>query len=118
MSKDRSPETFLNYLLSCVVNDIRSTCWFLVSMFCNRYIKTISCTICLLIGVLICMYLMSHQQLRMAPQLKVSSDRLEKTEIKPTTPNSQGEWLIHYTTGAPNTYSPAEFVRILGGPGT
>ena len=35
------------------------------------------------------------------PQLKVSSDRLEKPGIEPATPGLQGKWLIHYTTAAP-----------------
>ena len=35
------------------------------------------------------------------PRLKVSSDRLLKTGIKPATPGLQGKWLIHYTTAGP-----------------
>ena len=35
------------------------------------------------------------------PRLKVSSDRLVKTGIEPTTPGLQGEQFIHKTTAAP-----------------
>ena len=35
------------------------------------------------------------------PQRNVSSDRLMKPGIEPSTPGSQGKWLIHYTTAAP-----------------
>ena len=35
------------------------------------------------------------------PQLKVSSDRLVKSGIEPTTPGLQGEEFINYTTAAP-----------------
>ena len=37
----------------------------------------------------------------MGPQHKVSSDRLEKPGIEPTTPGLEGKWLIHYNTAAP-----------------
>ena len=36
----------------------------------------------------------------MGPQVKVSSERLEKPGIEPTTPGLQGEYLNHYTTEA------------------
>ena len=39
--------------------------------------------------------------MEMRPQLKVSSDRLEKPGFEIATPGSQGKWLIHYTTAAP-----------------
>ena len=39
------------------------------------------------------------------PRLKVSSDRLEKPGIEPTTPGLQGKSLIHYTTAAPKENS-------------
>ena len=42
----------------------------------------------------------SHQQLRSygdGSQLNVSSDRLEKPRIEPTSPDLQGEWSTHYT---------------------
>ena len=40
--------------------------------------------------------------MEMRPQLKVSSDRLVKPEIKSATPRLQGKWFIHYTTVAPH----------------
>ena len=55
-------------------------------------------------NVMLCLCLMSHQQLRPygdGPQLKVSSDKLVKPRVEPATPGLQGEWFIHYTTAAP-----------------
>ena len=40
----------------------------------------------------------------MGPWLKVSSERQEESEIKPTTPGLQEEPFIHYTKVAPNIW--------------
>ena len=52
--------------------------------------------------------LTSHQQLRSShmetgPRLKVTSDRLVKPGIEPSTIGLQGKRFIHYTTAAPVT---------------
>ena len=38
------------------------------------------------------------------PQLRVSSDRLEKLGIEPAIPHLQGGWFIHNTMAAPNVF--------------
>ena len=38
----------------------------------------------------------------MGPRFRVSSERLEKSGIGPTTPGLEGEQLNHYATGASN----------------
>ena len=40
----------------------------------------------------------------MGPRFKVSSERLEKPVIEPTTPGLKGELLYHYTTKASPAY--------------
>ena len=43
----------------------------------------------------VCILHSSNSHMGMEPQLKVSSDRLKKPQLKLATPGFHGEWLIH-----------------------